>query len=125
MDPIHHLCIITRAEKRWPHWPIQCKSGHTGPFKEYQHQFRLTVKRYRLLDPLSKVFIKVDEETKFFPELAIAISLHLDNSASEIQTFDLPFLDEVSCFLESGLGSFGEFVLQVKSERNPQPAELN
>ena len=74
----------------------------------YQHHFWLTVKGYRLLDPLTKVFIKV-EETKFFAELAIAKSLHLDNSASEIQTFDLPLLDELSCFMESGLGSFEEF----------------
>ena len=75
----------------------------------YQQQFWLTVKGHKLLDPLTKVFIKVEEETKFFAELAIAISLHLDNSASEIQTFDLPLLDEVSCFMESGLGSFEEF----------------
>ena len=77
----------------------------------YQHQFWLTVKGHKLLDSLTKVFIKVEEETKFFAELAIAISLHLhlDNSASEIQTFDLPLLDELSCFMESGLGSFEEF----------------
>ena len=42
----------------------------------YQHQFWLTVKGHKLLDPLTKVFIKVEEETKFFAELAIAISLH-------------------------------------------------
>ena len=75
----------------------------------YQHQFWLTVKGHKLLDPLTKVFIKVKEETKFFAELVIAISLHIDNSASEIQTFDLPLLDELSCFMESGLGSFEEF----------------
>ena len=75
----------------------------------YQHQFWLTVKGHKLLDPLTKVFIKVEEETKFFAELAIAISLHLDNSASEIQPFDLPLLDELSCFMESELGSFEEF----------------
>ena len=74
----------------------------------YQHQFWLTVKGHKLLDPLTKVFIEV-EETKFFAELAIAISLLLDNSASEIQTFDLPLLDELSCFMESGLVSFEEF----------------
>ena len=50
----------------------------------YQHQFWLTIKGYRLLDPSTNVFIRV-EETKFFVELAIAISLHLDKSASEIQ----------------------------------------
>ena len=77
----------------------------------YQHQFWLTVKGYRLLDPLRKVFIKV-EETNFFAALAIAISLHLDNSASEIQPFNLPLLDELSCFMESGLGSFEEFISQ-------------
>ena len=75
----------------------------------YQHQFWLTVKGHKLLDPLTKVFIKVEEETKFFAELAIAISLHLDNSASEIQTFDISLLDELSCFMESGLGSFEDF----------------
>ena len=75
----------------------------------YQHQFWLTVKGHKLLDPLTKVFIKVGEETKFFAELAIAISLLRDNSASEIQTFDLPLLDELSCLMESRLGSFEEF----------------
>ena len=75
----------------------------------YQHHFWLTGKGHKLLDPLTKVFIKVEEETKFFAELAFAVSLLLDNSALEIQTFDLPLLDELSCFMESGLGSFEEF----------------
>ena len=74
----------------------------------YQHQLWLTVKGYILLYPLIKVFIKV-EETKFFAELAIAISFHLDNLASEIQIFDLSLLDELSSFMESGLGSLEEF----------------
>ena len=61
----------------------------------YQHQFVLAAKGCTLLDPLTKVFFKVEEKkTKFFAELAIAISLHLDNSASKIQTLDLPLLNE-------------------------------
>ena len=69
----------------------------------YKHQFWLTVKGHKLLDPLTKVFLKVEEETKFFAELAIAISLHLDNSASEIQTFDLLLLEELSCGILYGI----------------------
>ena len=91
--PIESLEILIVKELQW----------------SYQHHFWLTVKGYRLLDPLTKVFIKLEEETKFFAELAIAISLHLDNPVSEIRIFDLPLLDELSCFMESGLGSFEEF----------------
>ena len=93
IDPIESPEILIVKELQW----------------SYQHQFWLTVKGYRLLDPLTKVFIKLEEETKFFAELAIAISLHLDNPVSEIRIFDLPLLDELSCFMESGLGSFEEF----------------
>ena len=92
-DPIESLEVLIVKQIQW----------------SYQHQFWLTVKGHKLLDPLTKVFIKVEEETKSFAELAIAISLHLDNSASEIQTFDIPLLDELSSFMESGLGSFEEF----------------
>ena len=63
-----------------------------------------------------QVSIKVEEETKVFAELAIAISLHQDNPASEIQTFDLPLLGELSCFMESGLGSFEEFYKSEEKE---------
>ena len=93
IDPIESPEILIVKELQW----------------SYQHQFWLTVKGYRLLDPLTKVFIKLEEETKFFAELAIAIPLHLDNPVSEIRIFDLPLLDELSCFMESGLGSFEEF----------------
>ena len=91
----------------------------------YQHQFWLTVKGHRLLDPLTKVFIKVEEETKFFAERAIAISLHIDNSASEIQYFDLPLLDELSCFMEYGLGSFEEFYKSKQNKSSACPNKLN
>ena len=87
IDPIESPEILIGKELQW----------------SYQHQFWLTVKGYRLLDPLTKVL------TKFFAELAIAISLHLYNPVSEIRIFDLPLLDELSCFMESGLGSFEEF----------------
>ena len=107
VDPIESPEVLVVKQLQW----------------SYQHQFWLTVKGHKLLDPLTKVFIKVEEETKFFAELAIAISLHLDNSALEIQTFDQPLLDELSCFMESGLGSFE--VLQVKARRNPQLAKIN
>ena len=93
IDPIESPEVLIVKELQW----------------SYQHQFWLTVKGYRLLDPLTKDFIKLEEETKFFAELAIAISLHLDNPVSEIRIFDLPLLDELSCFMESGLGSFEEF----------------
>ena len=96
IDPIESPEILIVRELQW----------------SYQHQFWLTVKGYRLLDPLTKVFIKLEEETKFFAELAIAISLHLDNPVSEIRIFDLPLLDELSCFMESGLGSFEDFYKQ-------------
>ena len=93
VDPIESPEVLIVKQEQW----------------SYQHQFWLTVKGYKILDPLTKFFFKVEDETKFFAELAIAISLHQDNSASEIHTFDLPILDEISCFMESGLGSFEEF----------------
>ena len=75
----------------------------------YRYQFWLTARGHIVLKPKTKVFIRVEEKTKFFAELAIALSTYINSPETNIQPFDLPLLDELSSFMETGLGSFEEF----------------
>ena len=89
------------------------KSPELLIFKEmqwsYRYQFWLTARGHTVLKPKIKVFIRVEEKTKFFAELAIALSTYIDSPETNIQPFDLPLPDELSSFMETGLGSFEEF----------------
>ena len=85
----------------------------------YSHQFWLTVNGYRLLDPLIKVSIKVEKDTKFFAELDIAISLLHQHQKYKPSIY--PSMDELSFFMESGLGSFEKFYKSKINEIHSVP----
>ena len=93
IDPIKSPELLVIKELQW----------------SYRYQFWLTARGHTVLKPKTKVFIRVEEKTKFFAELAIALSTYIDSPETNIQPFDLPLLDELSSFMETGLGSFEEF----------------
>ena len=95
VDPIESPELLIVKELQW----------------SYRYQFWLTARGYTVLKPKTKVFIRVEEKTKFFAELAIALSVYIDSPETNIQPFDLPLLEELSSFMETGLGSFEEFYI--------------
>ena len=60
----------------------------------YRYQFWLTATGHTVLKPKTKVVIRVEEKTKFFAELAIALSAYIGSPETNIQPFDLPLLRE-------------------------------